>query len=134
MRSLSPSTRVCTERMSVNGGRTATSTRSKSSSVNEKASFCTTAMASRWLRFIFQLPAINGRRVLFDTAVLLRRDARAAGPHVACGSARRVLQRRQPRQGLALEKLERCSPAGGDVGERRLVESELAHRRGGVAP
>ena len=39
--SLSPSTRVCTLRRSVNGGRTTTSTRSSSFSVRVNASFCT---------------------------------------------------------------------------------------------
>ena len=54
---------VCTLRMSVNGGSTATSTAVRScSSLRLNASFCTSAIASRWLRFIFQLPAISGWR------------------------------------------------------------------------
>jgi hypothetical protein len=59
---LSPSTSVCTLRRSVNGGMTVTSTLSKYLSGSEKAIFCTRAMASKWLRFIFQLPAISGLR------------------------------------------------------------------------
>src|SRR6185312_12513348 len=54
----------CTLRMAVNGGRTATSTLAKYFSGSEKASFCTRAMASRWLRFIFQLPAMSGVRAI----------------------------------------------------------------------
>jgi hypothetical protein len=50
------------ERRSVYGGSTATSTASKSLSLRENASFWTSAMASRWLTFIFQLPAISGVR------------------------------------------------------------------------
>ena len=53
---------VCTTRRSTNGGSTATSTVWNSSSFRLNASFCTSAIASRWLRFIFQLPAISGLR------------------------------------------------------------------------
>ena len=60
---------VCTLRMSVNGGSTTTSTSVSSFSVRLKASFCTSAMASRWLRFIFQLPAISGRRRAVASAI-----------------------------------------------------------------
>ena len=42
---------------------TVTSTLSKYLSGSEKAIFCTRAMASKWLRFIFQLPAISGVRL-----------------------------------------------------------------------
>src|SRR5690606_22401907 len=111
---LSPSTSVCTLRRSVKGGSTTTSTSSSSFSVSVKASFCTSAMASRWLRFIFQLPAISGRRAV-----------------AAMGS---VLQRGEAREGLALQVLQRGSPAGRDVPERGLVDAERAHRGGGVAP
>ena len=69
-------------------------------------------MASRWLRFIFQLPAISGRRV-------------ALRHH--------VLQRGEAGQGLALEVLQRGAAAGRDVAERGLVEAERAHGRGRVA-
>ena len=110
MRYLSPSTSVCTERMSVNGGSTATSTASRSLSVSENASFCTRAMASRWLRFIFQLPAISGVRAMVTSSSAVR-----AG------------------QLLALEELEAGAAPGGDVAERLLVEAELAHRGGRVA-
>src|SRR5690606_24969565 len=109
---LSPSTSVCTLRRSVKGGRTTTSTSSSSFSVSVKASFCTSAMASRWLRFIFQLPAISGRRGVV-----------AMGSDLQCGEAG---------EGLALQVLQRGSPAGRDVPERGLVEPEYAHRRGGV--
>src|SRR5215203_1831547 len=115
MRYLSPSTSVCTERMSVNGGSTTTSTASWSSSVSEKASFWTSASASRWLRFIFQLPAISGVRAMGLTTSVT------------------VFERIQPGQLLALEELEAGTAAGGDVAERALVEPELADRGGGVA-
>ena len=52
----SPSTRVCTERRSVKGGRTATSAPAKSRRRGRTPASARSAMASRWLRFIFQLP------------------------------------------------------------------------------
>src|SRR4051794_29496700 len=109
MRYLSPSTSVCTERIEVYDGSTATSTASRSLSVSEKASFCTRAMASRWLRFIFQLPAISGVRAM------------------SC------LQCRQAGQLFALEELQAGTAASGDMSERRLVEVQCPHRCGGVA-
>src|SRR5687767_4711315 len=102
MRSLSPSTRVCTLRRSVNGGSTATSTLSKSLSFSAKASFWTSAMASRWLRFIFQLPAMSGLRTS-------------------------VLQSGQAGQGLAFEVLEAGPTTGGNMGEAVLGQTELAY-------
>ena len=61
------------------------------------ASFWTTAMASRWVRFIFQLPEMSGRR----------------------GGRRHALdpfpQGRQAGQVAVLEKLERRPAAGRDV-------------------
>src|SRR5664279_2860638 len=60
----SPSISVCTVRMSVNGTMTAASVVAGlylwSDSVH--ASFWTSPVASTWLRFIFQLPAISGVR------------------------------------------------------------------------
>ena len=93
MRYLSPSTRVCTERMSVNGGSTATSTASKSSSVSEKASFCTRAIASRWLRFIFQLPAISGVRAM------CAQSSKASRPGSSCPRGTRGWRRPRSRCG-----------------------------------
>ena len=90
---------VCTLRMSVNGGRTATSTRSSSFSVRLKASFCTSAMASRWLRFIFQLPAISGRRAARLPSATSRSPAL-----------------RRPGSGLALQVLQRRAAAGARCG------------------
>src|SRR4051812_10100649 len=109
MRSRSPSTRVCTLRRSVNGGTTTTSTASWSLSSRLKASFWTRAMASRWLRFIFQLPAMSGMR--------------------AIGL---LLQRGQPRELLALEVLQARAATGGDVAEPRLVDAQPSDRCGGV--
>ena len=60
--SLSASTRVCALRRAVNGGNTATSTCSRYLSGRVNAIFWTSAMASKWLRLIFQLPAIRGLR------------------------------------------------------------------------
>src|SRR3954452_13494054 len=62
--SRSASTSVCTERRSVYGGITATSVRVKSCflSARIQASFWTSATASGWVTFIFQLPAIRGVR------------------------------------------------------------------------
>src|SRR5258708_40261124 len=108
MRYLSPWPRVWTERRSVNGVRTATSTASKSLSVSEKASSWTCFMASKWLRFIFQLPAIRGLRLT--------------------GSRSFFFENRQAGQSLALEVLEAGAAAGGDVAESRLLEPEGTHR------
>src|SRR3712207_3786005 len=113
MSSLSPSTRVCTERMAVNGGSTTTSTSVSCCSVNENASFWVSAIASRWLLFIFQLPAMSGRR---------RRAV-----------ATSVLQYRDAGQLSALQVLQRRAAAGGNVGERRLVEAQGPHGGRGIA-
>src|SRR3954452_19471919 len=102
IRSRSPSTSVCTLRRSVYGGITTTSTASWSLSSRLYASFCTRAIASRWLRFIFQLPAMSGMR--------------------AIGL---LLQRGQPRELLALEVLQARAATGGDVAEPRLVDAQL---------
>src|SRR4051795_11164901 len=67
-------------------------------------------MASRWLRFIFQLPAISGMR--------------------AIGL---LLQRGQPRELLALEVLQARAATGGDVAEPRLVDAQLPDRSCRVA-
>src|SRR5436305_15334973 len=112
-RSLSPSTRVCTLRRSVNGGMTATSTLSKYLSGNENAIFCTSAMASKWLRFIFQLPAISALRLI---VVLC-----SGGQHVAAG------------QRLALKVFQRRSAAGGNVREAIVGQAQCPHRGGRVA-
>src|SRR3954453_12880053 len=110
IRSRSPSTSVWTLRRSVNGGNTTASTASWSLSSRLKASFCTRAMASRWLRFIFQLPAMSGIR--------------------AIGL---LLQRRQPRELLALEVFQARTATGRDVTKPRLVDAQQADRRRGVA-
>src|SRR5688500_11635557 len=60
---LSDSSTVCTERRSVNGGCTDTSTTSTSSLVNVYDSFWTRVIASKWLWCIFQLPEISGLRI-----------------------------------------------------------------------
>src|SRR4051812_30164353 len=115
--SLSPSTAVCTLRRAVNGGSTATSTSDSSCSLRLNASFCTRLMASRWLRFIFQLPAMMGRRV--SSAITV--------PPLA------LFQRREAWQRLALEVLQGRAAAGRDVPEAALVDAELADRRRRVA-
>src|SRR3954452_169329 len=116
MVSLSPATSVCTLRSAVNGGRTTTSAASISSSFREKTSFCTRLIASRWLRFIFQLPAIRGRR-----AGAVTTSSPSVGENV------------QARQFAALEVLERGSAAGADVPVGGLVEPELPDGGRGVA-
>src|SRR5690606_194543 len=103
-----PSTSVCTLRRSVNGGRTATSTRSKSLSLSAKAIFWTSAIASRWLRFIFQLPAMSG----FLTS---------------------VLQSGESGKGLALQVFQAGSATGGDVREAVFRQAERADRGRRVA-
>src|SRR3954468_14895121 len=91
---------------------TTTSTSVSSFSLSVKASFWTSAMASRWLRFIFQLPAIRGRRV---------------GALANSG-----LQYGETGQGAALEVLQARPSPGRDVGEGRLVEAQRTDRGGGV--
>src|SRR5690625_4789794 len=92
MASLSASTRVWTERKLVEGGTTTTSTWLKSwdASARVHESFCTKCVAWWWSRFIFQLPAISGVRVVI----------------LMCLSA----QNFDSRQGDAFEKLQRRSP------------------------
>src|SRR3712207_3226519 len=116
MLSLSPVTSVCTLRSAVNGGRTTTSAASSSVSFRENSSFCTRLMASRWWRFIFQLPAISGRRAGAVTCCLL-----SVGE---CGQAGEL---------AALEELQGGAAAGADVPVGRLVEPELADGGGRVA-
>src|SRR3954447_11694667 len=110
---------VCTLRRSVNGGITTTSTASVSFSRRSKASLCTRAIASRWCRFIFQLPATSGRRPARACDVM---------PRATSG-----LQGFDARQRLALEILQRRPAAGADVPDPALVDAELADR-GGTVP
>ena len=95
---------------------TVTSTLSKYLSGNEKAIFCTSAMASKWLRFIFQLPAISGLR---DTG----------SPIVAQAVSRTSM----PGSVFALKVFQRRAAAGGNVREAVVGQAQLAHRGGGVA-
>src|SRR3954467_9549716 len=115
MLSRSPATRVWTLRSEVSGGSTTTSAASSSLSLRENSSFCTRPMASRCVRFIFQLPAMSGRRAGAGT-----------GPLVGQGG--------EARQLAALEELQRGAAAGADVPVCRLVEPELADGGGRVAP
>src|SRR5215470_3853815 len=96
--------RVCTLRRSTNGGSTTTSTDSKSRSLRLNAIFCTRAIASKWLRFIFQLPAISGRRV--------------------GGLGKSGLQYGDAGQGPALQELQRRSAAGRNVTEVIFGQTE----------
>src|SRR4051794_25571802 len=109
MSSWPPSTVVCTERMSVNGGTTTTSTLPKSCflSARPSASFCTRCTASWWLRFIFQLPAISGVRVALAMSSL--------GQYV------------DPRELFALEVFQAGATTGGDVTELVVSEPEPTH-------
>src|SRR3954466_13841846 len=100
-------------RSAVNGGSTTTSAAASSLSVSENASFCTRPMASRCVRFIFQLPAISRRRVALVIASSVGQDGEAG-------------------QFPALEVLQGRATAGADVAVGVLVESQLADRRGGV--
>src|SRR4051794_16194269 len=125
--SLSPSTAVCTLRRAVNGGSTATSTSVSCCSLRLNASFCTRLMASRWLRFIFQLPAMMGRRVVSAMLTLFL----LAGLSLPLPAG--AVQRGETRQGLAFEVFQRRAATGRDVPERGLVEPERADRRGRIA-
>src|SRR6478672_11711423 len=71
-------------------------------SVRRAASFWTRTTASWWLRFIFQLPAMIGRRLWRGMSGLQYVDAGEL---------------------LALEVLQAGAAAGGDVSEGRLVEA-----------
>src|SRR5829696_4726828 len=115
MLSLSPATSVWTLRSEVNGGSTTTSMASSSLSFRENSSFCTRPMASRCVRFIFQLPAMSGRR---------------AG--AVTGASLSVGQDTEPGQLAALEELERGTAAGADVPVGGLVEAQLPDRGGRV--
>src|SRR5262245_44986641 len=105
--------------MSVNGGSTATSTRSKSCflSCSVHDSFCSRCTASTWLRFIFQLPAINGVR---------------AAVSIAAMSALFLFQYGETRELLALQVLQRRATTGGDVAERVVREAQLPYGGRGV--
>ena len=74
-------------------------------------------MASRWLRFIFQLPAISGVRASGSFVL------RAIQSSSAC----------RPGQRLPSRYFQARAAAGGDVAEGVLVEAEGAHGGGGVA-
>src|SRR5690554_166683 len=77
----SAATSVWTDRRSVNGGNTATSTWVKSclASFRLQASFCTNAIDCRWSRFIFQLPAIKGTRPPPVVVMLANREPPVQG-------------------------------------------------------
>ena len=94
----------------MNGGSTATSTLSKYLSGSEKAIFCTSAIASKWLRFIFQLPAISGLRLIVPFRAF------------------RVVQHFDAGQRLALKVFQRSPATGGNVREAVLGQAELPHR------
>src|SRR5205814_8708332 len=100
--------------MSTNGGSTTTSTSASRFSVRLNASFWVSAMASRWLRFIFQLPAMSGRRasLLADSALL----------------AISGLQSRDAGEGLALQVFQGGAATRGDVPEGGLVQTQGAYR------
>src|SRR4051794_16644259 len=103
---------------------TVTSTLSKYLSGNENAIFCTRAMASKWLRFIFQLPAISGLRA---TGLLgFFSDCGAVG------TASGLLEHCDAGKRLALKVFQRRPTSGRNVGETVLAEVELAYRRGGI--
>src|SRR3954451_8523012 len=106
--SLSMSITVCTLRISVNGGWMLTSTLWRSSLVTKYASFCTVWMASKWLRFIFQLPEINGLRIW------------------------RPAQRLEPRKVTELEQFERRPASRRDVVDL-VIQAELGERSRAVA-
>src|SRR4051794_31259681 len=103
------SMKVCTVRMSVKGGCTETSTTSWSSLVSRYRSLSRVAVASKWLRFIFQLPEMSG----------LRSGIRCSSEGLQAGEV------------AVLEQLERRTPAGGDVIDA-VGDAELVGRRGGV--
>src|SRR3954453_6767729 len=106
--SLSMSITVCTLRMSVNGGWMLTSTVWRSSLVTKYANFCTVWMASKGLRFIFQLPEINGLRIWCPA------------------------QRHEPRKVAVLEQFEGRSASRRHVVDL-VVQAELGERGCAVA-
>src|SRR5690606_41653570 len=112
----------CTERRSVNGGITTTSTSAKPcfASASSHASYCSTWTAWWWSRFIFQLPAMSGVRLC----------AMSPFRRLSCRSA---LEHGDPGELLALQELQARAATGRDVAELRLVEAETAHRGGRVA-
>src|SRR5690349_5959527 len=81
-------------------------------------------MASRWLRFIFQLPAISGVRVLCSVMSV-------GSPCSWSGFLAR--QRGQAGQRLAFEVLQARAAACGNMAESGLVESQDADGCGRVA-
>src|SRR5215207_7443916 len=121
MRRRSPSISVCTLRRSVNGGSTTTSTEVSCCSLRLNAIFCVSAIASRWFRFIFQLPAMSGRRPSGSSGFFF---ATVSGLRFEGGNTRK---------GLALQVLQRRTAAGRDVAERRLVQAERPDGRRRVA-
>src|SRR5437899_9726834 len=108
---------VCTLRRSTNGGSTTTSTALKCSSLRLNAIFWVSAIASRWFRFIFQLPAMSG----------LRRGEPAAGELSRCAGKSDLFQNGDAGQGLAFEELERRTASGRDVPVGEAVEPERTH-------
>src|SRR6478735_4695236 len=112
---------VCTERRSVNGGQSTTSTASVSFLSSRYDSFWVNWMATKWSWCIFQFAAMIGLRSVMP------------GPsRVSMGAGRGLAQRLQPREVALLDELERRAATGAhvvDVGG----EPELADRRGAVA-
>ena len=118
-RSLSPSTRVCTRRRSVNGGSTATSTASKSclASRRVQASFCTRCDGLEVVEV--HLPVAGHQR---DAADRL-------GGHQAP-----VLQHGRGRAAALPSRYSRLAPPPVEMWPNCVVgEAELAHGGGGVA-
>ncbi len=90
-------------------------------------------MASTWVKFIFQFPAMNGLRPVVRVPggavsgiLVFPPSLGAVGQWWSIeGSA---IEDREPGKGLSFEVLQRRTAAGGDVGEVLLGQPQRPHR------
>ena len=108
---------VCTERRSVNGGCTDTSSEATSAGVSRSPRSWTVRIDWRWSWCIFQLPLTSGRRAS-------GRRGRPRQPPAA-GAFGGVAQGHQAGQVAVLEELERGPAAGRDEARPRSARPEL---------
>src|SRR6478609_4783161 len=120
---------VCTERRSVNGGQSTTSTASVSFLSSRYESFWVNWIATKWSWCIFQFAAMIGLRSV------MTRPSRVSTVRCVVRSVRTgrgIAQRLQAGEVALLDELERRAAAGAHVVDG-AVEPELADRRGAVA-
>src|SRR4051794_36955926 len=120
---------VCTERRSVNGGQSTTSTASVSFLSSRYESFWVNWIAVKWSWCIFQFAAMIGLRSVMTRPSPCRR-VRCVMRSVVAG--RGLAQRLQAGEVALLDELERRAAAGAHVVDG-AVEPELADRGGAVA-